>query len=144
MLQLANSNALQNSTLDYNNYGGWLSFGSLTSTTFGGLQGTQGLSLTSTSGNVALTVGGNNASTFYNGQLSGGGSLIKTGVGTLTLGTPNTFTGLTQITSGVLQLAHSNALLNSTLDYNNYGGLLSFGSLTSVTFGSLKAHRTYP
>ena len=37
---------------------------------------------------IALTVGGNNSSTTYMGVLSAGGSLIKTGSGTLTLDSP--------------------------------------------------------
>jgi autotransporter-associated beta strand protein len=115
-LQLAHSNALQNSTLDYNNYGGVLSFGSLTSATFGGLQGAQSLSLTSTGGNVALTVGSNNASTTYSGQLSGGGSLAKVGAGRLILTGPNSYTGLTTVMAGgAIELgvnAQTNVLAN--------------------------------
>ena len=53
---------------------------------------------------IALTVGGNNSSTIYKGVLSGGGSLIKTGTGTLTLAGANTFTGTTTVSTGTLEL----------------------------------------
>ena len=51
---------------------------------------------------VALTVGGNNATTTYSGILSGGGSLTKSGTGALTLGGANTYTGDTTVTAGIL------------------------------------------
>jgi fibronectin-binding autotransporter adhesin len=53
---------------------------------------------------IALTVGGNNSNTTYKGVLSAGGSLIKTGTGTLILGGANTFTGTTTVSSGTLQV----------------------------------------
>ena len=126
-LQLAHSNALQNSTLDYNNYGGSLSFGSLTNATFGGLQGDQNLALTSTGGNVALTVGCNNASTTYSGQLSGDGSLTKSGTGRLVLSGPNSYTGVTNVQSGALQINNASTttnVLTNTGGVNVTGGFL--------------------
>ena len=91
-LTLANSSALQNSTLNYS--GGSLSFGSLTAATLGGLSGTVNLSLLNgSSAAVALTAGGNGFSTSYSGNLSGSGSLIKNGAGTLTLGGNESLTG---------------------------------------------------
>jgi autotransporter-associated beta strand protein len=88
---LADPGALAGSTLDYDNLGGTLSFGALTAATLGGLEGGQDLALTNDSGQgVTLTAGGDNASTTYSGVLSGPGTLVKTGNGTLTLGAPGT------------------------------------------------------
>ena len=103
-LRLADANAMQNSTLDYNNYGGVLSFGTLAGVNLGGLKGVQSLSLINANADpVALSVGNNNESTTYSGQLSGGGSLGKVGTGTLTLTGTNTYTGGTAVNAGMLQ-----------------------------------------
>ena len=105
-LVLGNSLALQNSTLNYDNLGGSLSFGSLTAATLGGLSGAQSLSLLNdSSASVSLTLGGTGASTTYSGALSGtGGSLTKAGTGTLTLSGNNSYSGNTTVSSGILQL----------------------------------------
>lgn len=111
ILRLDHWLALQSSTLDYGNYGGTLSFGSLTSATLGGLQGSQNLPLSNASaGSVALGVGGNGGDAVYAGVLSGGGSLVKIGAGTLTLSGVNSYLGVTQINQGTLQLGGANRL----------------------------------
>jgi autotransporter-associated beta strand protein len=114
-LQLGNSLALQNSTLNYNNQGGALSFDSQTAATFGGLSGAQDLSLLNgSSAAVSLTLGGNGSSTTYSGILSGAGaSLTKAGNGTMTLSGNNSITGTTAVSAGVLQLT-SGGVLNLT------------------------------
>ena len=138
-LQLGNSLALQNSTLNYNNQGGVLSFGVLGSATLGGLSGSQSLPLLNAfAGAVALTVGGsgNNQSTTYSGVLSdagAGGSLTKAGSGTLTLTGSNSYTGTTSVTAGVLTLPLGGSI--------NGGGAvaISGNAILSVTGGTLTA-----
>ena len=93
-LVLGNANALSGSTLDYNNYGGLLSFDSLTTVAFGGLKGGQSLSLINGQSNaVAFTVGSNGATTTYSGILGGSGTLTKQGAGKLTLSGTNSYSG---------------------------------------------------
>ncbi len=119
-LILGNDYALQNSTLDLSN--GAISFnGAAIAPVVGGLQGTnaaQNLALSSTAGAVALTAGGNNSTTTYSGNLSGPGSLTKSGSGTLTLGNA-TYTGSTVVDD------------NSTLTIAG-GAMGSAGSTISV------------
>ncbi len=117
ILILGNVNALQNSTLDYEyaNYGGHLNFGSLRSANLGGLKGNQDLVLNNANNDsVALSVGGNDASTTYSGALSGKGSLTKTGLGTLTLSGQSTHTGGTTLAAGQLNINNLPALGTGT------------------------------
>ena len=127
-VKLTSGLALQNSTLDYNNYGASLQFGSgiinVTSATLGGLKGGQNLALTNSGnsgGGVALSVGGDGDSTTYSGVISGAGSLAKTGPGALTLTATNTYTGATTVTAGRLLVT----------------GSLAAGSAVSVSGGVL-------
>ncbi len=119
--------ALQNSTLDYGNYGGSINFGTLTSATLGGLNGSQNLALVNSStAAVALSIGQNDADTIYSGVLSGSGSLLKIGEGVLTLAGTNTYSGSTTIDGG------------GTLNYtaNNSVTSLIFGAASSTPFSS--------
>ena len=119
-LTLANALALQQSTFDCGSSGtAGLSFGTLAAATFGGLQGTNNLTLLNTaSAAVTLSVGNNGASTVYNGSL-GGGSLTKIGGGTLTLTGANTYGGATTISAGTLQIGNGGA-----------GGSIASGTVT--------------
>jgi autotransporter-associated beta strand protein len=128
-IALSNANALQNSTLDYNSYGGTLSFGTLTGAALGGLKGSQALSLTNaSSAAVQLQVGGNGQSTSYSGALSGAGSLTKAGTGTLTLTASNAFSGAVNFNGGLINAASLNNLgSGSALTFN--GGGLQFGGI---------------
>lgn len=109
-LKLANSQALQNSTLSVN--AGVVVFDSSVGShafTVGALSGTGNLALQNNAGTpsaVALTAGGNNASTVYSGSLSGSGSLRKTGSGTLILGGSVGIAGL-DANSGAVEVAQS-------------------------------------
>ena len=64
-------------------------------------------------GGNRLSVGGNNASTVFGGTIGGTGGLTKTGTGTLTLTGTNGYTGLTDVTGGVLALSGGNALADA-------------------------------
>jgi fibronectin-binding autotransporter adhesin len=141
---LTNVAALQNSTFTTGSgSAGTLSFGSLTSSTFGALTGANNLALSNTSAAaVALTVGGNNASTTYSGTLSGAGGLTKAGTGTLTLTGQNTYTGTTSVTAGTLALGVTNALAAGSLTVN--GGILDIAGfndslgLVTLTSGTIQ------
>ena len=50
----------------------------------------------------------------FNGIISGDGSLIKSGLATLTLGSVNTYTGSTMITSGTLRAGIADTIASST------------------------------
>ena len=135
-LQLANSLALQSTTLDASG-GGWLSFGGLTAAAVGGLTSSGNISLTNTANaGVTLTVGGNNASTTYSGGLSGAGaSLVKTGAGTLVLSGTNTYDGGTIVNAGDLSFAAATALPAAgtiTVGSSGYAGIAF--STTAASF----------
>ena len=102
-LNLAHANSLQSSTLDMNAAdGGSVGFAVAGTATYalGGLQGSRSLDL----GSNSLTLGGNGASTTYSGNLSVGGTLTKTGVGTLTLSGSNTLSSGLSLDAGTLTL----------------------------------------
>ncbi|MFD9996123.1 autotransporter-associated beta strand repeat-containing protein, partial [Mesorhizobium sp. NPDC059024] len=66
-------------------------------------------------GAKTLTVGGNNRSTEVSGRIEGtGGSLVKTGSGTLTLSGSSTYTGSTTISSGTLKGGATNSFASSS------------------------------
>ncbi len=73
----------------------------------------------------------------YDNNGSSTSSLTKSGLGTLLLNGANVYTGETVISGGTLTLGNSNALQYSTLNYNNQGGALSFGTLTAATMAGL-------
>ena len=66
-----------------------------------------------------------------------GGTLAKSGAGTLTLAAANTHTGTTIVSGGALKLGHNQALQNSTVSAVT-GGTLAFATgITSPTLGGL-------
>ena len=108
--------ALLRSTVDtQSGTAGTVAFGAITSATFGGLSGAGGVLLAnSATAAVALTVGGNDASTVFAGRLSGAGGIAKTGTGALTLSGSNAHTGATRVLGGRLVVAHPQAIASST------------------------------
>ena len=58
----------------------------------------------------SLTLGSNNLSTTFSGQISGTGSVIKNGSGTLVLTASNNFAGPWQINGGIVRIQNSAAL----------------------------------
>jgi rhamnogalacturonan endolyase len=109
-LILGNAQALQDSTLNYNNQGGALSFGNLNAATLGGIIGVGTLPLANTLGNpVTLTIGNTTTSQNFGGDLAGTGSLnIPTGV--VTLSGTNIYTGATTLTTGTLNISATGAI----------------------------------
>ena len=140
-LVLANALAIGQSTLNYDNQGGRVSFGSQTAITLGGLKGAQNLALTNTaSAPVTLTVGANNTDTAYSGALSGSGALVKNGSGTLTLLGGNSFGGGLTVNGGTLTVNSDQALGADTNPVTINGGAtlqtsasFDFNSSRSVT-----------
>jgi autotransporter-associated beta strand protein len=120
VLNLSNTNALAGST--FAGGAGSLVFDASVAShafTFGGLSGSTDLALqdnAATPNAIALTVGGNNASSSYSGNLSGGGtaSLSKAGTGTLALSGVSSYGGTTAVSGGMLQFAKPASFYSST------------------------------
>jgi fibronectin-binding autotransporter adhesin len=110
-LTLGNANALFGSTFDTSG-AGTLSFGSITAATVGGLKNSGTLALANGSAAaVTLSVGGNNVSSLFPGQLTGAGGLAKVGSGTMTLtGSASDYAGTTTVSAGALVLSNSAAI----------------------------------
>jgi fibronectin-binding autotransporter adhesin len=113
----------------------------------GGLQGSRDLNL----GGQALWVGGNGASTIYSGRLTGFGSLVKTGTGTLTLTGNSAITGLTTVSGGTLSIGSggttgaiggdlvtdAEAVFNRSDDVTYAGNIQGTGAITKQGPGTL-------
>ncbi|GGI22480.1 autotransporter [Bradyrhizobium guangdongense] len=91
-----------------------------------------------------LTVGSDNSSTEVSGVISGaGGSLVKTGTGTLTLSGANTYTGGTTINGGTLQLGSAGGVgsIVGTVNVDSSGTFDVFNAdtsgITTITNGGL-------
>jgi len=94
-----------------------------------------------TLGTAELNSGGNNNNTTFAGVISGtGGSMVKTGTGTLTLSGANTYTSSTSVSAGTLKIANDTALgttagtttvtAGATLEVAGSGSLSSAEQLT--------------
>jgi fibronectin-binding autotransporter adhesin len=115
---MGNANALQNSALTVNSaVPGGLRFaagiGNFNLVSLAGA-GAASIALNDSVGDaVSLTVGSANTSTTFAGALSGPGSLVKTGTGTLTLSGPVSASGGTLVNSGTLVLSGANTFTGS-------------------------------
>ena len=105
-LKIGDPLAMQNGTLDMNAAdAGGVSLNNLNAT-LGALTGSRNLSL----GSGAVSIGNNHSSTTYSGVLSGTGSLVKTGNGTLMLSNTSSYTGTTSVNAGTLAFGANNVL----------------------------------
>ncbi len=138
VLELANANAVENSTVVVNVNNG-LTLATSSTYNVGGLSGSGNISLTAVNGSAAtLSVGGNDQSTTYSGVLAGLGSLAKAGTGVLVLSASNTYTGSTTISAGTLQIGAGGATgsINSTSAVTD-NGVLAFNLSGSSTFSKV-------
>jgi len=127
-LTVQNAYALQNATLDMDAAdAGSVNLNNLNHV-IGALTGTRDLSL----GSGTVSIGNNNVTTNYTGSLTGAGSLIKVGSGTLTLSS-NAYTGNTTVKAGTLSIAQPALALLSTVSVSNGAVLnLNFVGTNSV------------
>ena len=143
VLNLNNANALQYSTLNASGSNA-VQFGSgIGSFNLGGLASGTGVRIALTdaaSQPIVLTVGANNATTTFGGGLTGGGTLVKVGTGTLYLdqNTPSNGVGASTYSGGTL--IKSGTLEFGTYNNNNITNLLGSGTITlGDTAGSANA-----
>ena len=126
-LQLNNSLALQNSTLNIT--GGTLNFDSLPAT-MAGLTGSGSITLP-----VALTIGSSATPAAYSGTLSGAGSLTKNGSGGITIGSGAsggaTYSGATTVNQGTLTLGGVGSM-NAGANVIQVAGALGTATLNVV------------
>ena len=132
-LMLANTNALQNATL---NKGAdqTVGFGVAGTNTYnvGALSGTNPAASIALGAN-SLNVGGKNANTTYAGTISGTGGLTKSGTGTLTLSGTNTYAGATAVTQGTLAINGNNSAATGALTVDSSAKLSGTGTIGGAT-----------
>ncbi len=92
-----------------------------------------------TLGAATLTVGGDNTSpAAYAGILSGTGSLIKTGTGTLTFTGANGYAGNTTVSGGALTIGNgTSGIINSSTTGNLNVGNVAGNAVLNINSGSL-------
>ena len=127
-LQLGNANAVNQSTVAVNAAGG-LSFGGGVATfNVGGLSGSGSFSLANTAGSaVSLSLGGNGQGAAFAGNISGSGSLVKTGSAMQALTGNNSYLGTTVVMPGILE-----ADTTASLPGYNSSGLISVAASATL------------
>ena len=106
--------------------------------TYGSLAGVAGTH--ADVGGFTLTVGGDNSDSTFAGSITGTGSFVKTGSGTMLLsGDSSTYTGTTTVNDGTLMV--NGSLAASAVVVNNNGALSGSGAVgaTQVNAGGLLA-----
>lgn len=93
-------------------------------------------------GGFALTTGGDDTSTTFSGAMSGSGSLVKNGSGTLTLTGNNAWSGGTTINSGALFVGNGGTSGAITGPVTNNGAILFNRSDDSVFNGAISGSGT--
>jgi autotransporter-associated beta strand protein len=139
-LDLSNSNALQDSTLNYTVANSLVFDSSVASHAFtlGGLSGSASLALSDNASNaVALSVGNNGGSAVYAGVLSGAGSVNVMGSGTQVFSNANTYTGGTTVSAGVLQLGDGVANNGSVAGNITDNGTVTFANPSAQPFANV-------
>ena len=121
------------------------------SQTVGSLSGAGNVTL----GNATLATGGNGSSSLFSGVISGGGSLVKNGAGTLVLTGANAYTGGTTVNLGTLvgnstslqgNIANNALVVFSQNTTGAYTGKMSGTGVLGFTGGgtlALNAGNTY-
>jgi autotransporter-associated beta strand protein len=139
-LSLKDSNALASSTLNMaSSDTGTVSFGLAGNNTYniGGITGSNNLAI----GSNVLSVGAKNENSTYSGQISGTGSLTKSGTGKLIISGSNTYTGATAVNNG--SLAVNGSLDNTAVSVGSNATLQGSGSIggsvTITSSGTLSA-----
>jgi autotransporter-associated beta strand protein len=142
IIKLSNADAATNGNVGPNVDNGLTFNSGIGSFNVGGLNGTSQLDLADAGSiPVKLSVGGNNSSSTFNGPMTGAGSLVKVGTGTLGLDGVSSYSGGTFVARGVL--ASRNAVApglvtpfgagNITVTNN---GLVYLGTAPANAFGS--------
>lgn len=87
----------------------------------------------------SLTIGTNNSTTVFSGQIQGNGSVVKTGSGTLTLTGANSYTGVTSVAAGFLKVSNPNGSATGSGPVKIFDGATLGGS--GIVGGNLLASR---
>ena len=140
-LELANANAVADSTVIVNVNNGLLFAPGIDTFNMGGLSGNSSLTLSDTNQNpVTVAVGGNNVNTTYSGSIGGNGGLEKAGSGTLTLTGTNSFTGGLVLDPGIVSV-NSDAALGGPAGTATWGGLT--GNIIFAANSTLQASGSF-